>query len=119
MDIIGLWSMTGHPFMNTSELKSSSPIDPVKLDRLAEVAIKVGLRLERGQNLLVTAPTVALPLGRKGAENADNAGAGLWTPLLSDEAITLLRYKFGVDEGFDRAANWLYEGMSNAFAANT
>ena len=105
--------------MNDRDSSSSSPIDPVKLDRLAEVAIKVGLRLERGQNLLVTAPTVALPLVRKIAEHAYKAGAGLVTPILSDEAITLTRYRFAPDESFDRAANWLYEGMSNAFAANT
>jgi aminopeptidase len=104
--------------MSASE-RNPSPIDPVKLDRLAEVAIKVGLRLERGQNLLVTAPTVALPLVRKVAEHAYKAGAGLVTPILSDEAITLLRYRFGQDEGFDGAADWLYEGMSKAFAANT
>src|SRR5580704_1830983 len=105
--------------MNASQSGSATPIDPVKLDRLAEVAIKVGLRLERGQDLLVTAPTVALPLVRKVAEHAYKAGAGLVTPILSDEAITLLRYRFGQDEGFDRAADWLYEGMSKAFAGNT
>src|SRR6202161_3177461 len=105
--------------MNISASAPSTPVDPVKLDRLAEVAVKVGLRLERGQDLLVTAPTVALPLVRKVAEHAYKAGAGLVTPILSDEAITLLRYRFGHDEGFDRAADWLYEGMSKAFAANT
>jgi aminopeptidase len=41
------------------------------------------------------------------------------TPILSDEAVTLSRYKFGRDHSFDRAAGWLYEGMSKAFAANT
>ena len=105
--------------MNSPEHNPSVPIDPVKLDRLAEVAIKVGLRLERGQDLLVTAPTVALPLVRRIAEHAYRAGAGLVTPILSDEAITLLRYRYGPDESFDRAANWLYEGMSKAFGANT
>src|ERR1700684_3560859 len=105
--------------MNISASAPSTPVDPVKLDRLAEVAVKVGLRLERGQDLLVTAPTVALPLVRKVAEHAYKAGAGLVTPILSDEAITLLRYRFGQDEGFDGAADWLYEGMSKAFAANT
>jgi aminopeptidase len=105
--------------MTASERNSAAPIDPVKLDRLAEVAIKVGLRLEHGQNLLVTAPTVALPLVRKVAEHAYKAGAGLVTPILSDEAITLTRYRFAPDESFDRAASWLYEGMSKAFAANT
>ncbi len=105
--------------MNAQQPYSTSPIDPVKLDRLAEVAIKVGLRLKAGQDLLVTAPTAALPLVRKVAEHAYKAGAGLVTPILSDEQITLLRYRFGHDEGFDRAAGWLYEGMSKAFDVNT
>ena len=56
---------------------------------------------------------------RKVAEHAYKAGAGLVTPILSDEAVTLSRYRFGHDHGFDRAAGWLYEGMSKAFAANT
>src|SRR5580698_9180542 len=98
---------------------SSTPIDPVKLDRLAEVAVKVGLGLREGQDLLLTAPTVALPLVRKIAEHAYKAGAGLVTPILSDEAVTLARYRFGSNESFDRAAGWLYEGMSKAFAGNT
>ena len=105
--------------MNAHEPDNSTPIDPVKLDRLAEVAIKVGLQLKPGQDLLVTAPTVALPLVRRIAEHAYKAGAGLVTPVLSDEAVTLSRYRFGRDDGFDRAAGWLYDGMSKAFADNT
>jgi aminopeptidase len=105
--------------MNAQQPYPPSPIDPVKLDRLAQVAIKVGLRLKAGQDLLVTAPTAALPLVRKVTEHAYKAGAGLVTPILSDEQITLLRYRYGHDEGFDRAAGWLYEGMSKAFDANT
>jgi aminopeptidase len=94
-------------------------IDPVKLDRLAEVAIKVGLQLAPGQDLLLTAPAAALPLVRRIADHAYKAGAGLVTPLFSDEEITLSRYRYGASEGFDRAANWLYEGMAKAFDANT
>src|ERR1700676_4271277 len=105
--------------MNAPERDNSTPIDPVKLDRLAEVAIKVGLQLKPGQDLLVTAPTVALPLVRRIAEHAYQAGAGLVTPILSDEAVTLSRYRFGQDDGFDRAAGWLYDGMAKAFAGNT
>jgi aminopeptidase len=105
--------------MTVHERKLSAPIDPVKLDRLAELAIKVGLQLKAGQDLLVTAPTAALPLVRKVAEHAYRAGAGLVTPILSDEAVTLARYRFAPDDGFDRAAGWLYDGMSKAFAGNT
>ena len=62
-------------------------IDPVKLDRLAEVAVKVGLRLQPGQDLLLTAPSVALPLVRRIAEHAYKAGAGIVTPFFSAEPV--------------------------------
>ncbi|MCL2715974.1 MAG: aminopeptidase [Alphaproteobacteria bacterium] len=94
-------------------------IDPVKLDRLAEVAVRVGLSLRPGQDLLLTAPVVALPLVRRIAFHAYRAGAGLVTPILSDEEVTLTRYRAGHAAGFDRAAGWLYEGMARAFAQNT
>ena len=105
--------------MTAHQRQLSASIDPVKLDRLAEVAIKVGLQLQEGQDLLLTAPAVALPLVRKIAEHAYKAGAGIVTPILSDEELTLARYRFGHENSFDRAANWLYEGMAKAFSSNT
>ncbi len=103
----------------TSAHALPAAIDPVKLDKLAEVAVKVGLRLRPGQDLILTAPVAALPLVRRIVEHAYKAGAGLVTPLLADEEITLARYRFGQDAGFDRAASWLYEGFGKAFAADT
>ena len=94
-------------------------VDPVKLDKLAEVAIKVGLRLERGQDLLITAPIAALPLVRLITKHAYLAGAGLVTTFYSDEETTLARYAHAPDESFDKASNWLYDGMAKAFAGNT
>ena len=91
----------------------------MKLDRLAETAIKVGLRLEPGQDLFLTAPVAALPLARRIAEEAYKAGAGLVTPIFSDEEMTLSRFRFAPDESFDRAPGWLYDGVGKAFAANT
>src|SRR5260370_1286192 len=82
---------TGRTPMTVHERNISASIDPVKLDRLAELAIKVGLNLKPGQDLLLTAPSAALPLVRKIAEHAYRAGAGLVTPFLSDEAVTLSR----------------------------
>ena len=105
--------------MTAHERNSSTPIDPVKLDRLAEVAVKVGLQLRAGQDLLLTAPAVAMPLVRRITEHAYKAGAGLVTPLFSDEEVTLSRFRFGHDGSFDRAASWLYQGMAQAFSANT
>lgn len=98
---------------------ASNPIDPVKLDRLAEAAIRVGLNLQPGQDLFLTASVGSLPLVRRIVEHAYKAGAGLVTPLLSDEAITLARYRYAADESFDKAPAWLHEGVAKAFAANT
>ena len=105
--------------MTAHQRNLSAAIDPAKLDRLAEVAIKVGLRLQPGQDLLLTAPTVSLQLVRRITEHAYKAGAGLVTTFFSDEELTLARYRFGHDQSFDRAAGWLYEGMAKAFSQNT
>ncbi len=105
--------------MNTHQRNVSAAIDPVKLDRLAEVAVKVGLQLQPGQDLFLTAPVGALPLVRAIAEHAYKAGAGLVTPLLSDDQVTLARYRHAPDASFDRAPTWLYDGVAKAFSANT
>jgi aminopeptidase len=105
--------------MTAEQRNLSASIDPVKLDRLAEVAVKVGLQLREGQDVLLTAPAVALPLVRRIAAHAYKAGAGIVTPILSDEELTLARYRFGHDDSFDHAAGWLYEGMAKAFSSNT
>jgi aminopeptidase len=86
-----------------------------KLDRLAEVAIKVGLGLARGQELVMTATLDTLPLVRRITEHAYRGGAALVTTLLTDEESTLLRYQYGENESFDRAAAWLYDGMAAAY----
>ncbi len=98
--------------------QGSNPIDPVKLDKLAEVAIKVGLQLQPGQDLVLTAPMAALPLVRKIAEHAYKAGAGIVQPIFSDEEITLNRYRYAADASFDKAPGWLFEGMAKAFDGN-
>tara|TARA_R110002073_G_scaffold4803_16_gene30548 strand:+ start:14739 stop:15986 length:1248 start_codon:yes stop_codon:yes gene_type:complete len=94
---------------------TQDPIDPVKLDRLAEVSVRTGLNLQPGQDLILTAPVTALPLVRRIAEHAYKAGAGLVTPILSDDQVTLARYRHGQDAGFDHAAGWLFDGMAAAY----
>jgi aminopeptidase len=86
-----------------------------KLDRLAEVAVKVGLGLQAGQELIMTAPLEALALARKITEQAYKAGAVLVTTLFSDDESVLARYEHGPDASFDHAAVWLHEGIANGF----
>jgi aminopeptidase len=99
-------------------MTAKSPIDAAKLDKLAEVAIKVGLQLQPGQDLVMTGPSTALPLIRRIAEHAYRAGAGVVTPIISDEEVTLARYRSANDASFDKAPAWLYAGMAKAFEGN-
>lgn len=94
---------------------TKSPIDPQLLDRLAEVAVRTGLNLQPGQDLVLTAPVDALPLVRRVAAAAYRAGAGLVTPILSDAEVMLARYRNATADSFDRAPGWLYEGMAAAY----
>ncbi len=86
-----------------------------RLDRLAEIAVRVGLGLQPGQEVVLTAPLGAVPLVRRITEHAYQAGASLVTTLLSDDEATLARYRHAPDAAFDHAPGWLYEGMANAY----
>ena len=94
------------------------PFDTDKLDKLAEVAVQVGLGLQPGQDLVLTAPVEALPLVRRIAAAAYRAGAANVTPILSDDAVTLARFEHGHEAACDSAPGWLYNGMAEAFANN-
>jgi aminopeptidase len=98
------------------QTQSKSAVDPIKLEKLAEVAVKVGLQLQHGQDLIITAPIAALPLVRLITKHAYMAGAGLVTTFYADEVTTLARYAHAPDDSFDKASGWLYEGMARAFA---
>ena len=95
---------------------SALPFDQ-KLDRLAEVAIRVGLNLKAGQELVLTAPIDALPLVRRITEHAYKAGAKLVTTFFADDALTLARYQLAPDDSFDYAPAWYYDAIATAFKA--
>jgi aminopeptidase len=86
-----------------------------KLDRLAEVAVKVGLGLRAGQELIMAAPMEALPLVRRITEHAYKAGALLVTTFYSDDPSVLARYEHGPDASFDFAPTWLQDGIAAGF----
>src|SRR5208283_5230164 len=105
--------------MNTHQRNVPATIDPTKLERLAETAVKIGIGLQPGQDLFLTAPVAALPLARLIAREAYKGGAGLGTPIFSDEEMTLARFRLAPDASFDRAPGWLYDGVARAFASNS
>jgi aminopeptidase len=97
------------------DLNPSLSLHEARLDRLANVAVQVGLGLTAGQELVLTAPLQALPLARRITEHAYKAGASLVTSLFTDEEATLARFQLAADPSFDYAPGWLFEGMANAY----
>ena len=85
------------------------------LDRLAEVAVRVGLGIAPGQELVMTATLDAVPLARLITQHAYKAGASVVTSLLADEESALFRFRYASDASFDAAPAWLYEGMAAAY----
>ena len=86
-----------------------------KLDRLAEVAVRVGLGLRAGQELIMSAPMEALPLVRRITEHAYKAGALLVTTFYGDDPSTLARFAYAPEASFDYAPKWLQDGIAEGF----
>jgi aminopeptidase len=86
-----------------------------KLDRLAEVAVRVGLGLREGQELVLTASIDALPLVRRITDHAYRAGALLVTTFYSDDPCVLSRFEHAPDASFDYAPVWLQDAIATAF----
>lgn len=88
-----------------------------RLELLAQVAVRVGLNLSPGQELVMTAPIEAVDLARAITAEAYRAGAALVTTLYADDVATLARFRHAADGSFDHATGWLFEGMAAAFKA--
>jgi aminopeptidase len=85
------------------------------LDAYAHLTIRSGLNLQKGQQLLITAPLDAVALVRRITEQAYKAGASLVTTMYGDDQTTLARFRHAPDAAFDTAPAWLFNGMAEAF----
>ncbi len=107
---------TAAPTQATADTSSFSGLSfEQKLDRLAEVAVRIGLGLREGQEMLLTAPMDALPLVRRITEHAYKAGALLVTTFYSDDPSVLARFEYGPEASFDYAPVWLQSAIATAF----
>jgi len=86
-----------------------------KLDRFAEVAVRVGAGLQAGQELVITAPIDALPLVRLITAHAYKLGAKLVTTFFADDETSVARYKYAADGTFDYAPSWYYDAIAAAY----
>ena len=72
-----------------------------RLDRYADLAVRIGVGLQPGQRLLLRAPVEAAPLARQVVEKAYRAGARLVEVLWGDDATHLARFQHAPRDSFD------------------
>ena len=104
---MGLYNRSDMNILPDDEL----PFDASMLDRLAMVAIRVGLNLQPGQDLIITGPVEALPLIRRISAEAYKNEAGVVSTILSDDELQLTRYEHATDESLDCAPDWMFKAM--------
>jgi aminopeptidase len=85
-----------------------------KLDRLAEIAVKIGVNVQKGQELIVNAPIDARALVQRIVAHAYDAGATLVVPLFADDVVQRARFVHADEESFNFAPAWLYEAMAKS-----
>ncbi|ADR52015.1 aminopeptidase protein [Candidatus Liberibacter solanacearum CLso-ZC1] len=102
-----------------NSISSIAHIDVTLLEKLAKVALQVGVHIREGQHLIVMAPVDALPLTRLITQHAYKLGAGLVSVFYTDSESSLMRYRYGAPHAFDRSADWFCEGLAKAYTEDT
>ncbi len=91
-----------------------------KLKKYAELLIKVGLNVQKGQPVVISSPVDCADFARLCAEEAYNAGCREVYMNWSDDQITRMKYLHGADEIFDTVPQWradFYNSVSAEGAA--
>lgn len=83
-----------------------------KLEKYAELIVKVGLNVQEGQKVVVRAGHNTVKLVRKIARFAYQAGSPLVTIVWADEQINKIRHEFAPRDSFDQIAAWKYAGIA-------
>ena len=77
------------------------------LSKYADVVVRVGLNLRKGQRLLLRGILDDAPLMRKVTESAYKAGAIYVEPIYSDERITRIRFEHADPETLTEVPSWM------------
>lgn len=81
------------------------------LDQYAALIVQIGLNLQAGQHLVVSAPIQAAPLVRAITAHAYQAGARLAHVFWGDEELTRLRFKHAPRDSFAEFPTWRVQAM--------
>src|SRR5690606_6643455 len=81
------------------------------LDKYADLAVRVGVNVQKGQNLFINAPISAVEYVRKVVRKAYEAGARNVYIEWNDDEITRTRFDLAPDEAFLDYPMWKAKGM--------
>lgn len=88
------------------------------LEKYAELAVKTGINLKEGEGLIITGNLDTIPLARKVMKKAYEAGAKHVEFQLSDDEMTLIRYKHGKDFVFESYPKWKVDSLEAMYKDN-
>ncbi len=77
------------------------------LGKYADVVVRIGLNLRKGQRLLLRGILEDAPLMRKVTESAYKAGAVYVEPIYTDERIARIRFEHADPESLTEVPNWM------------
>ncbi|MFD0699042.1 aminopeptidase [Paenibacillus sp. GCM10027628] len=87
------------------------------LEKYAELVIRIGVNLQKGQDLLIESPMESLELTRLIVKKAYEAGAKFVQVHWQDDIITRSRFEIASDEAIDYYPEW-YSSMLERFVEN-
>src|SRR4051794_2195222 len=86
------------------------PVEPdERLDRYAELAVRVGANVEEGQNVFIQGLVEHAPLVRAMTRAAYRAGARYVDVLYRDDHVRKAMIELGPDEALEHSPEWLKE----------
>jgi aminopeptidase len=81
-------------------------LDPERLQRYADVAVRVGVNVQPGQRLIISADIDTAPLVRAMVRSAYEAGARFVDVLWGDGQVALARLQYAPRDSFDEHDGW-------------
>ncbi|MBS1718536.1 MAG: aminopeptidase [Armatimonadetes bacterium] len=89
-----------------------------KLALYAKLAVRLGVNVQPGQELIISADINDAPFARLATAEAYKVGAKNVTVFYSDEVNILTRYREGSREAIEYTAGWFIDGMARAMEEN-
>lgn len=88
------------------------------LEKYADLIVRIGLNLHKGDNLAIRLSEYSLPLARLVAKKAYQAGVGNIQLMFSDDSITLDRFLEAPAESFETFPEYQVDFMENLYLDN-